>query len=397
MKELKQNFCTDCELPKSSHYANWAQEIFSLFIPNSPKYGLFDRLAEKYLDRILIKVFGFFKLAEWQDDFDIQILQPRSQSFVAEARKNSCIISIIKTKLGYTNHLRLIKNDKILYFDGLPTPQFLQKTPSFVFDDKKKGKKLLAQNNFPILAGKAFWFWQKKQALKFAGKLGYPLVVKPRRGSVARHVTTNIQNFDELKNAIKKSLEYSPTFLVEKYFNDGFVHRVTIIDAEHIFVARQEPANITGDGIYNIHELIEQKNSQPQRQGNFYHPLVFDKNSKNILQSKNLDENSILQKDKKIYLQKDPFLRLGGDFFDVTDQTNPQNIEMFRNIAKTFDIKIFGLDFMSQDISIPWDQNHGAILEINSLPCLEIHEQAIDSKEKNLGHYIYQLFKKYYL
>ncbi|MFA6537072.1 MAG: hypothetical protein WCT18_01595 [Patescibacteria group bacterium] len=397
MKKNKQNYCSDCELPKSSHYGHWVEEIFSQlsFIKN--KHSFFDRFSDRHLDKILAGFFGFFGLVKWQTDFPDSAILPRGRSFINEARKNNAQIAILKSKLGYTNHFRLKINGRTLYFDGLPTPQFIQKNQSSIFDDKQNGKELLQQAGFPILPGKSFWFWQSKKALAYSQKIGFPLVVKPRYGSVARHVRTNIQNLDELKKAIKKSLEYSPTFLIEKYFQNGFAHRVTIIDTEHIFVARQEPAHIIGDGKKNILALIEQKNSEPIRHGDFYHPLVFDETSEKLLLEQNLDKNSILKENQKIYLQKDPFLRLGGDFFDVTEQTSPENKKMFLQIAKTFDLKIFGLDFMSRDISIPWTENHGAILEINSLPCLEIHELAQNTTTPNLGKFIFQLLKKYYL
>jgi len=78
------------------------------------------------------------------------------------------------------------------------------------------------KSSFPIADGKSFWFWQNNRALKFGSeKLGFPLVVKPRGGSVARHVTTNIRSRDELLKAINKAVVYSPAFIVERFVENS--------------------------------------------------------------------------------------------------------------------------------------------------------------------------------
>ncbi len=389
--------CLDCQLPKSTHLNNWLSEFIDLILPFKKSTTL-KMFNDKHGSSLISKFFVFFKLAHWEENFPLSVVQERTHSFIKIVRKSKYKIQLLKSKSNWTSHFRIIGEGREVYFDGLPIPRFAQTFDETVFDDKNLGKKILAKNNFPVLPGKSFYFWQQKNAIAYAHQLGFPLVVKPCKGSVARHVTTNIKTISELKTAIKHAINYSPTFLIEKFFPNAFVHRITIIDREKIFIAKQIPANIIGDGISKISELIRNKNEQLSKSTDRFHQLIiFDKNAQQKLQEQKLTEHSIPTKNQTVFLQEDPFMRLGGEFISINQEINPENLQLFSNLAKTFDLKIMGIDFISPDIKISYKKNGGAILEINSFPCIEIHELAKNSSTKNLGQEIFTLFKKYYL
>lgn len=255
-------------------------------------------------------------------------------------------------------------------------------------DDKEKTKSYLRKGNFPIAEGKSFWFWQKKKAADFGiKKLGFPLVVKPRSGSVSRHVTTNIEDAGKLKRAIDNAVIYSPAFIVEKFIPRAFVYRATVIDFNFVACVKQVPANVVGDGIATIRELIDRKNSDPNR-GEPHQKIVEDKT---------IDFLSAPKKGEVVFLQQDPFLKLGGDLVEMTPEVHPDNRNLFRQVAKFFDIKIVGIDFLARDISRSYKEQECAILELNSAPCIELHHFPYSGAPQNAAKAVADLFFKYYL
>ena len=88
-----------------------------------------------------------------------------------------------------------IKNKKIL-FEVLPTED-IAKISKIDFDDKDKFKQILKSNNLPRAEGECFR--NAKKALAYGKKLGFPLAVKPKLGSLSKHVTCNVQNEADLK------------------------------------------------------------------------------------------------------------------------------------------------------------------------------------------------------
>ena len=213
MIRKSKKFCEDCGLPSTHHLQTWLDEFTNHF---SPRLRL-PRKIEKFFDVLLEKFFTFFGLVSLRNDFTSSDIQLRSTCFIDEFRKRGGSIKALRGPFGYTNHFRAEINDKVVRFEGLPIADFVSKYDIRLVDDKEKTKLHLSQGNFPIAKGKSFWFWQKKKALKFGReKLGFPLVVKPRSGSVSRHVTTNIQDSEKLKIAIKQAIIYSPAFIVER-------------------------------------------------------------------------------------------------------------------------------------------------------------------------------------
>ena len=68
---------------------------------------------------------------------------------------------------------------------------------------------------------------------------------------MARHVTTNIRSREELREGLDKAIVYSPAFIVERFIENSFVYRATVVDFDFVAVVKQVPANVVGDGIDN--------------------------------------------------------------------------------------------------------------------------------------------------
>jgi len=400
MKEItstKKNYCSDCELPRSSHTHNWIGELVDyIFIPKL-MFGFTSKM-EKHVDTIMEKLLIFFRQASMREDFTEKDIQLRSSCFINEAKKHGAKFKLLHGPFGFTDHFQMKHNDKLIRFESLPIARFINKKKAHLVDDKQVCKNLLEEGGFPIAKGKSFWFWQKKKALDYGLKeIGFPLVVKPRSGSVSRHVTTNINTESDLIQAINNSIQYSPNFIIEKFVTKAYVHRVTMIDFDFMACAKQIPAHIIGDGISSIENLIAKKNSNPKRDNKFIYQLQIDKTSHDLLDKQSHNLNSIPNENEIIFLQKDPFMKLGGDLAEVTEKMHPDNKKLFFDVAKYIDIRIVGLDFLINDISTSWKEQNCAILELNPVPCIEMHHLPTYGEPKNPAKALLDMTLKYYL
>ena len=116
-----------------------------------------------------------------------------------------------------------------------------------------------------------------------------------------------------------------------------------------------------------------------------------------LLVGKGYDSETIPQKGEIVYLQKDPFLKLGGDVVEVSQSVHKDNIRLFRDLARFFGIRITGIDFMVRDITVSWKHQQCAVLELNSVPCIELHHFPSSGAPTNPARALADMFFKYYL
>lgn len=387
-------FCKDCGLPASYHIQTWIGGLLDHFLPSVPPTFLSGKIE---------KLFVFLGLASWQDNFTVSDIQLRSTCFINEARQQGITFQALYGPFGYTGYFRMQLKGKTFYFEGLPLTGSLNKKNACFIDDKELTKQQLKKGGFPVVSGKSFWFFQKKKASAYAAEqLGFPVVVKPRGGSVSRHVTTNISDSVQLKKAMVKAIVYAPTFIIERFIGNASVFRATVVDFNYIACVQQLPANVIGDGQHSIRALMAKKNNHslrghPHQKEFILCKLVVDKTTADLLGRHNYTLATIPKAGEVVYLQKDPFLKLGGDLTEVTAKVQADNLALFRDIAKFFDMRLVGLDFLARDISVSWKNQPGAVLELNSLPCIEMHHFPSSGKPQNVAREVVTMVLKHYL
>ncbi len=387
-------FCNDCSLPATHHIQTWLDE----FSGRLPELSL-PKKVDSFLDFGLEKAFSSVGLIKMRDDFALSEIQMRSACFVEEARKRGVNFKAAKGPFGYTGYFCADVAGKKIRFAGLPTADFVNGRSASFVSCKQKTKIHLEKGNFPIAEGKSFWFWQKKSAMEYGtSTLGFPLVVKPRSGSVARHVTTNIENEKDLGQAIEKAVAYSPAYLVERFVKDSFVYRATVVDFDSAFCVMQTPAMVIGDSASSIQTLVNEKNKDKQngKQHSVLNKIIIDDTTDELLSEKKYDLSTVPHKGEMVYLQKNPFLKLGGELIEVTGSIHPDNMKLFKDVAKFFDIRLVGMDFMIPDIAVSWRKQNCAILELNSMPCIEMHHFPSSGTPQNVAGAVVDLFFKYY-
>src|SRR5690625_3296600 len=129
-------------------------------------------------------------------------------------------------------------------------------------DDKGITKDILAEKNVPVPKGKGFpEDATDEEIIEFSKTIDYPIVFKPTDASLGMGVVTNIKSDEEFVQALKyvrHELGYGEV-IVEQHV-EGKEFRVYVVEDKVIAAYNRIPANITGDGIHTIEELIELKN-----------------------------------------------------------------------------------------------------------------------------------------
>ncbi len=397
------HYCEDCEASSRIHIFTWINASINLFLvplASLPLSFPAQNAFEGFLQMIL-RVLG---IADLSEEIDVYTIQPRSAFFVEAARKRGIRSEMLRIFKKETEHLVLSYEGKTFRFNGPPTAREFDGpyAASAIINDKWRTKEHLAKK-FPVASGKVYYWWQKKRAVhETIRDIGFPLVVKPREGSFGRHVTTRINTKDTLQRAIEHALVYQPSFVVEKYISNSSVHRVTVIDYRYVVSVRRTPPRIVGDGISTVRSLINGKNAELTRDlARYRYPLLWpiteNYETDKLLREQHNAYESIPAKSEVVLLQRDPYLRLGGDVIEETDQIHPTNRSLAIEIAKHFGLHVAGIDIMLEDIARPWAEQHAAVLEINSLPCFEVHEVPTEGKPQHVAEKLVDLFLKYYV
>lgn len=218
---------------------------------------------------------------------------------------------------------------------------------------------------------------QADRAWKWAEDI-LPVVLKPNDGIMGKLVFVKIDTYDEFKSCFEKIAEVRDEILIEK-FVEGIEYRFTFVKNEIVAIAKRVPANVIGDGLHNIEELIAAKNEQrAQRKNPLHKKLDTGEESERVLKKQNFSFKDIPKKDEVVYLRNNSNVSTGGDAVDVTDDISPELKETVRKAI----LAIPGLRVCGVDILINEDDYH--ILEINSHAMLTMHHFPWEGEEREV-------------
>lgn len=238
--------------------------------------------------------------------------------------------------------------------------------------NKHLTKKHLAKAGVPTPKGELFRKGiPDNEIINYANELGYPLVVKPVDGTGGTGVIANIQNEEELRNALKYvryDMKY-PNIIVEEHF-EGRGYRVYVIGNNVIGAFDRIPANVIGDGKHTVKELLRLKlKERDKNPALFKRPIKIDKEMKNILKAKGYTMSSIPKQNERVMLKTKNNVSSGGDSIDVTDELTKE----IKDIAVKALKAIPNLEQCGIDLIIDTKNNTGVVLEMNSVPSIRNH------------------------
>lgn len=230
-------------------------------------------------------------------------------------------------------------------------------------------KTLMQANGIPVPKGIIIEL--DKNPMLSVDELSYPLVTKPVDRDRGEGVTLNITDDIGLRLGIHDAGRFSKNVIIEEEIK-GLCHRILVVENRIILVVRRNPRSITGNGQDTIATLVDKANTAIRRLIPMKRLPEFSLDAAALehLTRMGLDAQYIPQAQEKVTLRPAQSSQWGGDPEDVSANLHPANAKLALKAARLFGLSCAGIDFISQDISVPWYLNGAVINEVNFAPVL---------------------------
>ncbi len=270
-------------------------------------------------------------------------------------------------------------------------------TPHRLAGDKAHTRTLLQKKGYKVPMGDYFFLREEyrefrsvgkefEDAFIFAKNLKYPLFVKPNGGSFGI-LCEVVHNEEELRNHLQKIAKVNYIALLEEVLY-GDEYRIFVLDGEVQFLYRREKQKIIGDGNTSIRNLVKKFNES-----------IISSRGKISFESSFLQEeirkygfnlDSILSVSEKLSISPRANISTGGKIVHYAEDVSEKTKKWIRKLAKTVDLRVFGVDLFVEDIN---DSDYFTILEINSNPGLNgIWEMGKQNKVFDIWGMVFQKF-----
>ena len=222
-------------------------------------------------------------------------------------------------------------------------------------------------------------------AVRFAKKVGYPVVLKPEAEEQGRGVCTFLETEHELiktfNGLVKK---YKPLIIEKHYFGDGY--RVYVLNNEVVRVRKLEAAHVVGDGVLSICQLIDKENSSDERNhiSGSMKKIIVNDDLTEMMNKQQLKLSDVPSSGQKVPLASISNLSRGGKSTDFLTNLHPENKLLCEQVTRTIGLYCSGVDLIALDASVPWYSNGAIVCEVNAQPGIGsvgkvlMHDQMIE-------------------
>ncbi len=261
--------------------------------------------------------------------------------------------------------------------------------------DKEDTHNLLNDLGLPVPQQRMVY--SAREAAKAAGRIGFPVVVKPLNANHGRGVSINLNSESEVEAGFAEAKEHSRSraILVESFIT-GFDHRMLVVNNKLVAVAKRVPGHVMGDGKHTIAELVAIVNQDPRRgigHEKVLTMLEIDNQAKRLMENAGVTEETVLPEGEVFYLRSTANLSTGGTAIDLTDVVHPDNRDMAERAIMAVGLDVGGVDFLIDDITKSYKDIGGAIVEVNAAPGFRMHVAPSEGQPRDVaGRVIDMLF-----
>lgn len=372
-----------------SRFTHYKETISARLIKNIKKYGYINYFMDLSKEYLKYSEKNVFKLKGYED------LELSTQILIIDAIKNGIQFHVLDR---LDNFISLKKGNHIEYVKQATKTSKDSYITALIMENKLVTKKVLEEHK--IRVPKGGYYDNIEDALddfyKYKNK---QIVVKPKSTNFGIGITIFKANFteDEYKRACEIGFENDNEILIEEFIK-GKEYRFLVIDDEVVGILHRVPANVIGNGINTIRELVIEKNKDPLRGKGYKTPLEkisLGEAEKMFLKDQNKDFDCIPKKDEIVYLRENSNISTGGDSIDFTDDIDSSYKEIAILAAKSVNAKITGVDMMINNIKEKACEENYGIIEINFNPAIHIHSYPYKGiNRKVAGKVLKLLFKE---
>ncbi|MFI0792903.1 N-acetylglutaminylglutamine synthetase [Micromonospora rubida] len=233
-------------------------------------------------------------------------------------------------------------------------------------DDKRVTRRILTEAGLSVPHGRTATGDDADAA--FLAELGR-VVVKPARGEQGNGITVGVRTPEALATAVALARGFCPDVLLEE-LRDGEDLRVIVIDHEVVAAAVRRPAQVTGDGVHDIAELIERQSRRRAAATGGESRIPVDDMTRDVVSEAGHELRDVLPEGTVLAVRRTSNLHTGGTIHDVTGELHPEIAEACVAASRALDIPVTGLDLL---VPAP-DRPEHVFIEANERPGLANHE-----------------------
>ncbi|MDQ8472776.1 bifunctional glutamate--cysteine ligase GshA/glutathione synthetase GshB [Enterococcus faecium] len=291
-------------------------------------------------------------------------------------------------RLQFQDHVEYVKNANMTSKDSYIVP--------LIMENKTVTKKVLKEAGFRVPGGAEFSSMEEavKAYPRFADQA---FVIKPKSTNYGLGITIFKEGADleDYQAGLAIAFREDSSVLVEE-FMPGTEYRFFVIGGEVQAIMLRVPANVIGDGIRTVKELVEEKNSDPLRGTNHRAPLELiqlGELEQLMLKEQGLTIESVPQANQIVYLRENSNISTGGDSIDMTDEFSEAYKKIAVSAVEALGAKISGIDLIIPDKEIDptTDKKAYGIIEANFNPAMHMHVYPFAGKGRRLTMYVLKL------
>jgi cyanophycin synthetase len=228
----------------------------------------------------------------------------------------------------------------------------------------------------------------EEEAVEIAKDIGYPVVTKPVDLSHGRGASMNLRDAEAVHKGFREAEKVGGTPVIVETYLTGNDYRVLIVNDRMIAVAQRIPAQVVGDGVHTIRQLVDEVNADPRR--GIGHEKVLTRihlnhQADSLLAQAGYTMDTILKKDEIFRLSSTANMSTGGTAIDRTNEIHYENIELARRAARAIGLDVAGIDIITPDISRPLREVGGGIVEVNAAPGFRMHVAPTEGRARDVA------------
>lgn len=284
--------------------------------------------------------------------------------------------------LQHDEHIEYVKNGNMTSHDSYISP--------LIMENKVVTKKVLAKAGFNVPQSVEFTSLEQAVA-SYPLFEGRAVVIKPKSTNYGLGISIfqqGVHNRDDFAKAVEIAFREDKEIMVEDYLV-GTEYRFFVLGEKTLAVLLRVPANVVGDGVHTVAELVATKNDHPLRGDGSRTPLkkiALGDIEQLQLKEQGLTVDSIPAKDQLVQLRANSNISTGGDSIDMTDEMHDSYKRLAVGITKAMGAAVCGVDLIIPNLKKPAEASLSSwgVIEANFNPMMMMHIFPYAGKSRRL-------------
>lgn len=332
--------------------------------------------AEEYLEQSIATSYAFHGLAD---------MELSTQLLMREAVLRGVKVAILDRP---ENFICLSEGEKVEYVKQATKTSLDNYASILMMENKVVTKVLLRQAGINCPDGGEYNDAAEMKA-DFDLYKNQAIVVKPKSTNFGLGITILKENnsVELFHQAVDLAFSQDNSVLIEEFVS-GKEYRIFVIGDEVVGILHRVPANVSGNGVDTIRELILEKNKSPLRGKGYKTPLEkinIGVEEEMFLKTQGMSFDTVPVDGQVVYLRENSNISTGGDSIDCTDDVPDSYKKIAVAAAKAMNVEITGLDMMIDSLEEEATAHNHSIIELNFNPAIHIHCHPFVGKNRKLN------------